>query len=481
MLADACRGTAVPIVAVLGNHDHHAGRARRGRRDARGGGVVVLERSHRVLEVADLEVGVVGTKGFVGGFPGAEIPDFGEPLLRRGLRRDDARGRGARGRARGRCRLRPSARPAPLRTGDRDDRRRAGGDLGLSRLRSPRRPARRAPARRRLPRPRPPRAPGRRDRHRARPQRRAAGHRRRLPGGRAVKADRPGTTAGRPGAWAILRRAVDEAREDRITTSAQALAYSLFLAIPATPPRAARRLLARHRRGDVARLVERLESIMPPEAAELLGESLERSAGSASSGMLAHRRRARARALDDDVRRDGADGRDHDRVRRHRRAQLRPQAAGRARDRRLPRRRRAPPRRAPDPRPAPAAVARRGDGPGDARRLGLVDGAVAAPARRPPLRVRRRLDARPGEGGAAEDPRLARRARRAGRLARRLGRARALQRLVRVVREDVGHALGGRRHARSGCGSAARPSSSGRRSTRRSRRRGVRGTAPSPA
>jgi hypothetical protein len=24
----------------------------------------------------------VGTKGFVGGFPGAEIPDFGEPLLR---------------------------------------------------------------------------------------------------------------------------------------------------------------------------------------------------------------------------------------------------------------------------------------------------------------------------------------------------------------------------------------------------------------
>ena len=29
-----------------------------------------------------MEVGVVGTKGFVGGFPGAEIPDFGEPLLR---------------------------------------------------------------------------------------------------------------------------------------------------------------------------------------------------------------------------------------------------------------------------------------------------------------------------------------------------------------------------------------------------------------
>ena len=39
---------------------------------------------------------------------------------------------------------------------------------------------------------------------------------------------------------------------------------------------------------------------------------------------------------------------------------------------------------------------------------------MADPARRPPVRVRGRLDPRPGEGGAAEDPRLARRARRVG-------------------------------------------------------------------
>jgi uncharacterized protein len=32
--------------------------------------------------VNGLEVGIAGTKGFVGGFPGAELPDFGEPLLR---------------------------------------------------------------------------------------------------------------------------------------------------------------------------------------------------------------------------------------------------------------------------------------------------------------------------------------------------------------------------------------------------------------
>ena len=47
-----------------------------------GAGAIVLERDHRVLELAGLEVGIVGVKGFVGGFTGAEIPDFGEPLLR---------------------------------------------------------------------------------------------------------------------------------------------------------------------------------------------------------------------------------------------------------------------------------------------------------------------------------------------------------------------------------------------------------------
>ena len=35
-----------------------------------------------MCEVKGIELGVVGTKGFVGGFPGSSIPDFGEPLLR---------------------------------------------------------------------------------------------------------------------------------------------------------------------------------------------------------------------------------------------------------------------------------------------------------------------------------------------------------------------------------------------------------------
>jgi uncharacterized protein len=82
VLADGCRGLPVPVVAVLGNHDHHAGRADEIASCLEGAGAIVLERDHRVLELAGLEVGIVGVKGFVGGFTGAEIPDFGEPLLR---------------------------------------------------------------------------------------------------------------------------------------------------------------------------------------------------------------------------------------------------------------------------------------------------------------------------------------------------------------------------------------------------------------
>ncbi len=83
VLADACRELAAPVVAVLGNHDHHSGQTADVVSVLAQSGIIVLERSHVVLKVGDLEVGVVGTKGFVGGFPGAEIPDFGEPALRR--------------------------------------------------------------------------------------------------------------------------------------------------------------------------------------------------------------------------------------------------------------------------------------------------------------------------------------------------------------------------------------------------------------
>jgi Icc-related predicted phosphoesterase len=82
VLADACRDVVIPVVAVLGNHDHHSGRCDDVKGALEAGGVVVLDRDHTILEIGEVEVGVVGTKGFVGGFPGAEIADFGEPALR---------------------------------------------------------------------------------------------------------------------------------------------------------------------------------------------------------------------------------------------------------------------------------------------------------------------------------------------------------------------------------------------------------------
>jgi uncharacterized protein len=82
ILAEACRSLDTPVVAVLGNHDHHGGEAAEIEGVLREAGVHVLDRSHIVFDIDGVSVGVVGTKGFVGGFPGSALPDFGEPLLR---------------------------------------------------------------------------------------------------------------------------------------------------------------------------------------------------------------------------------------------------------------------------------------------------------------------------------------------------------------------------------------------------------------
>jgi uncharacterized protein len=82
VLADASRALAVPVVTVLGNHDWHANRAAELTAVLEDAGIVVLDRGHHVVEVCGADVGIAGGKGFVGGFAGSHIPDFGEPLLR---------------------------------------------------------------------------------------------------------------------------------------------------------------------------------------------------------------------------------------------------------------------------------------------------------------------------------------------------------------------------------------------------------------
>jgi Icc-related predicted phosphoesterase len=82
VLADACRDFTLPVCAVLGNHDLHCAKGDEIAAILRDAGVDVLDRETTIYELNDLEVGIVGTKGFVGGFPGSALPDFGEPLLR---------------------------------------------------------------------------------------------------------------------------------------------------------------------------------------------------------------------------------------------------------------------------------------------------------------------------------------------------------------------------------------------------------------
>jgi len=82
VLADACRSLSIPVFAVFGNHEFHAGHPDDVRAILEEAGVHVLDRSWSTCTVAGLELGIVGTKGFVGGFPGSVLPDFGETLLR---------------------------------------------------------------------------------------------------------------------------------------------------------------------------------------------------------------------------------------------------------------------------------------------------------------------------------------------------------------------------------------------------------------
>lgn len=77
-LVDDLRAVPVPIVAVLGNHDYHTDHERDLSQVLQDFGVHVLEGSSIVLRIENRSVGVVGIKGFGGGFAGACITPFGE-------------------------------------------------------------------------------------------------------------------------------------------------------------------------------------------------------------------------------------------------------------------------------------------------------------------------------------------------------------------------------------------------------------------
>ncbi len=86
--------------------------------------------------------------------------------------------------------------------------------------------------------------------------------------------------------WLVLRRAVAEARDDDVPTVAQALAYSLFLAIPATMLVVLGAFSLVADADTIDSVIERARTVMPEEAVTLLRDSLERTTASTSSGVL---------------------------------------------------------------------------------------------------------------------------------------------------------------------------------------------------
>jgi Icc-related predicted phosphoesterase len=78
VLAGELRDLPVPIVAVLGNHDHESDQQRVLAQRLLDVGVRVLEGSATVLEIGGVRLGIAGGKGFAGGFVGACATAFGE-------------------------------------------------------------------------------------------------------------------------------------------------------------------------------------------------------------------------------------------------------------------------------------------------------------------------------------------------------------------------------------------------------------------
>ncbi len=86
VLAGELDGIGVPVVAVLGNHDHHAGCPEKVVSVLEHVGVTILEGDSVTLRVDGLTLGVAGTKGFGGGFTGACGSEFGEEEMKAFMR-----------------------------------------------------------------------------------------------------------------------------------------------------------------------------------------------------------------------------------------------------------------------------------------------------------------------------------------------------------------------------------------------------------
>jgi hypothetical protein len=78
ILAQDLKACSIPVLAVLGNHDHESGQPEVVRQVLRDAGVMMLETRAFVVE----DVGFVGAKGFAGGFGRHLLTAFGESAIK---------------------------------------------------------------------------------------------------------------------------------------------------------------------------------------------------------------------------------------------------------------------------------------------------------------------------------------------------------------------------------------------------------------
>jgi Icc-related predicted phosphoesterase len=85
-VAEEFGDVGVPVVAVLGNHDHHSDEVPGVVKVLEAGGIIVLECTGVVLDCSGVRLGIAGTKGFGGGFAGRCASEFGEPEMKAFIR-----------------------------------------------------------------------------------------------------------------------------------------------------------------------------------------------------------------------------------------------------------------------------------------------------------------------------------------------------------------------------------------------------------
>lgn len=81
-VAEEFGGLGVPVLTVLGNHDHQCDQVPQVVKVLEDAGITVLEGNGVVLDVDGQRLGVAGVKGFGGGFAGRCASDFGEPEMK---------------------------------------------------------------------------------------------------------------------------------------------------------------------------------------------------------------------------------------------------------------------------------------------------------------------------------------------------------------------------------------------------------------